>query len=384
MNVSSRPIYLDYNATTPILPEVLEAMLPYLGERFGNPSSSHPYGKEARAAVDRAREEVALLLGCQPEEIIFTSGGTESNNLAILGSIAATGRNGGVVTSVIEHPAVARPCEALERRGLKLTRVRVDGLGVLKLDEAREALEGRPLLVSVMHANNETGSIQPIRQLAAMAKAYGVILHSDAAQSVGKVPVDVNDLGVDLLTVAGHKLYAPKGVGALYVRRGVSLRPVLVGAGHERGLRPGTENVASIVGLGAACAFARNTLQAESVRVLALRDRLWNVLLEEVPGVKLNGHPLKRLPNTLNVVFPGVRSSRLLEAAAGVAAPAGSACHEGGETPSPVLTAMGVSSTDALGSVRLSLGRQTTEADVVTAAAGLAAGWRSFVQTPAR
>ena len=227
-----------------------------------------------------------------------------------------------------------------------------------------------------MHANNETGTIQPVKELSALARERSALVHTDAAQSVGKIPVDVEDLGVDLLSIAGHKLYAPKGVGALYVRRGAPLHPVLVGAGHERGLRPGTENVASIVGLGTACALARNTLHAESARVLALRERLWSLLGEGMPGLKLNGHPTERLPNTLNVVFPGVRSSDLLNAAAGVAASAGSACHEGGETPSPVLAAMGLSDDDALGSVRLSLGRLTTEVDITTVAAGLVAAWR--------
>ena len=371
-----RPIYLDYNATTPVLPEVLDAMLPYLRERFGNPSSLHPYGQEARRGVDRAREQVADLLGCSPDEIIFTSGGTESNNLAIFGTTRDAGGPGHVVTSVIEHPAVLHPCEMLELQGYKVTRLGVDRLGVVDIGQAREALDDLPFLLTVMHANNETGTIQPIKELAALARERSALVHTDAAQSVGKVPVDVEDLGVDLLSIAGHKIYAPKGVGALYVRRGAPLHPVLFGASHERGLRPGTENVASIVGLGTACALARNTLRAESARVLALRERLWGLLGEGVPGLKLNGHSTKRLPNTLNLVFPGVRSSDLLKAAAGVAASAGSACHEGGETPSPVLAAMGSSDADALGSVRLSLGRPTTEVDITTAAGGLVAAWR--------
>lgn len=373
-----RPIYLDYNATTPVLPEVLDAMLPYLMERFGNPSSLHPYGREARRGVDRAREQVADLLGCYPDEIIFTSGGTESNNLAIFGTTRDAGGPGHVVTSAIEHPAVVCPCEMLERQGYKVTRLGVDRLGIVDVGRARDVLNQLPLLLTIMHANNETGTIQPVKELAALARERGALMHTDAAQSVGKVPVDVEYLGVDLLSIAGHKLYAPKGVGALYVRHGTRLAPVIVGAGHERGLRPGTENVASIVGLGAACALARNTLHAESARVLALRERLWGLLGEEMPGLRLNGHPTERLPNTLNVVFPGVRSSSLLEAAAGVAASAGSACHEGGERPSPVLAAMGLSDDDALGSVRLSLGRLTTEVDITTAAAGLVAAWRAL------
>ena len=377
MGATMRPIYLDYNATTPVLPEVLDAMLPYLRDHFGNPSSAHPYGREARKAVEEARGEVASLLGCGPDEIFFTSGGTESNNLAILGSIRAA-VCGDVVTSVIEHPAVSCPCEMLEQKGSQVTQLGVDSLGVVSIEEAREAVKDLPVLLTVMHANNETGTTQPIRELAVLAKSHGAWVHTDAAQSVGKVPVNVDDLGVDLLSIAGHKLYAPKGVGALYVRRGMRVKPITYGAGHEHGLRPGTENVASIVGLGAACALARRTLDEESSRVRALRDRLWDLLSEGVPGLKLNGHPTERLPNTLNVVFPGVRSNQLLERASGIAASAGSACHEGGETPSPVLLAMGLSRKEALGAVRLSLGRQTTEPDVSTAAEALVDAWRSL------
>ncbi|MCL5736323.1 MAG: cysteine desulfurase [Actinobacteria bacterium] len=377
MSSSFNPIYLDYNATTPVLPEVLDAMLPYLRERSGNPSSLHPFGREARAAVEKAREEVAYLLGCLPEEIIFTSGGTESNNLAILGSAAASQQRSAVVTSVIEHPAVSRPCEFLERRGRKVARIGVDELGVVRLEEARRAVDDGPLLVTVMHANNETGSIQPIKELVAVAKERGAVVHTDAAQSVGKIPLNVDDLGIDLLTVAGHKLYAPKGVGALYLRRRTPLTPVTMGAGHERGLRPGTENVASIVGLGAACTVARLSLRVESERVRTLRDRLWASLNAGIPGIRLNGHPTQRLPNTLNVLFPGVRSSVLLDAAPAIAASAGSACHEGEETASPVLLSMGVDPVEALGAVRLSLGRGTTERDVTAAVEALVIAWEN-------
>jgi cysteine desulfurase len=380
-SLATRPIYLDYNATTPVLPEVLDAMLPYLRERFGNPSSLHPYGQEARVAVERARDEVALLLGCSPEEIFFTSGGTEANNLAIVGSVGAAGCGGGVLTSVIEHPAVARPCDALEQSGSKVTRLGVDELGIVKIEEAGGAFEGLPLLVTVMHANNETGSIQPISELAALAKERGALIHTDAAQSVGKIVVNVDDLGVDLLSVAGHKLYAPKGVGALYARRGTRISPGAVGAGHERGLRPGTENVASIVGLGAASALARRSLEAESRRVSALRERLLGVMSAGVVGLRLNGHPTRRLPNTLNVIFPGVRGSALLAAAAEVAASTGSACHEGGESASPVLLAMGIAPAEALGAVRLSLGRLTTEAEVSEAGETLVAAWHAAMRT---
>lgn len=381
MNTATRPIYLDYNATTPILPEVLDAMLPYLGERFGNPSSLHPYGREARAAVEQARVEVARLLGCASEEIIFTSGGTESNNLAILGSIRAAACGGDVLTSVIEHPAVSRPCEWLERRGSRVTRLGVDELGVVDVEEARRAFEHLPLLLTIVHANNETGSLQPVRKLAEMAKERGALVHTDAAQSVGKVPVNVDDLGVDLLSVAGHKLYAPKGVGALYVRRGTKLSPVIVGAGHERGLRPGTENVASVVGLGTACALAGKSLAAESSRVQLLRDRMWDLFAAKIVGLKLNGHPTLRLPNTMNVIFPGVRAAALLAQAVEVAASTGSACHAGGESTSPVLLAMGIDPAEGLGAVRISLGRLTTEAEITTGADALISAWRSLSST---
>lgn len=369
------PIYLDHNATTPLLPGVVEAMLPYLREHFGNPSSGHVYGRRARAAVDAAREQVAALLGAAPDEVVFTSGGTEANNLAIRGVAAARPERRHVVTSNVEHPATERPCRALERQGWRVTRVAVDAEGQVPPADLEGALAADTALVTVMHANNETGVLQPIAALAEAARARGALVHTDAAQSVGKVPTEVAALGVDLLSVAGHKLYAPKGVGALYVRRGTPLEPLLLGAAHERGLRPGTENVASIVGLGAACEIARGSLAAESARVRGLRDRLWDVLRQGVPGLARNGHAEERLPNTLNVRFPGVRGSALLALAPAVAASTGSACHEGGETASAVITAMGVAPDAALGSVRLSLGRGTTAADVERAGAALVAAW---------
>ena len=368
----SDPIYLDYNATTPLLAEVVEAMLPYLREHAGNPSSTHVFGQRARAAVETARGQVAALLGCEPDEIIFTSGGTEANNLAIRGVTEALGRPGILVTTTIEHPAVAVPCAWLERRlGWRVIRLEVDSEG-----RAVPAALSEPVdLITVMHSNNETGALQPIGAAAAMAEAAGALLHTDAAQSVGKVPIDVRALRVDLLSIAGHKLYAPKGVGALYVRRGTQIAPFTLGAGHERGLRPGTENVASIVGLGAACAIARDTLEATSSRVRALRDRLWSLLSERVPGLKLNGPVEKRLPNTLNVRFPGVSGTALLDATPEVAASTGSACHQGHETASGVLLAMGIPAAEAVGSVRLTLGRQTTDAEITRASEALARSW---------
>lgn len=366
------PIYLDYNATTPLLPEVVEAMLPYLRTTFGNPSSGHWYGQRAKAAVDRAREQVALLLGCSPDEVLFTSGGTEASNLAIHGIIqSAEGRNE-VVTTAIEHPATEAPCAWLEENGHRVHRVAPDSHGRARIDEAKAAIGPRTALVTVMHANNETGVLQPIAELVERAKAADAIVHTDAAQTVGKIPVDVNALGVDLMSIAGHKLYAPKGVGALYVRRGTLLYPFMRGAGHERGLRPGTENVASIVGLGAACEAVNRDLTAAAERMRVLRDILWAQLSARVPGVQLNGHPELRLPNTLNVRFPAASGPALLAATPEVAASTGSACHAGRDSASAVILAMGVDPVEALGSVRLSLGRQTTEDELGRAADALA------------
>lgn len=368
------PIYLDYNATTPVLPEVVDAMLPYLRDHFGNPSSGHALGRRARSAVDEARAQVAALIGAQADEVTFTSGGTESNNLAIRGSVEATGTRH-VVTSVVEHPATERPCQWLEARGVAITRLGVDHYGRVATADADAAIRPGTGLVTVMHSNNEVGTLQPIAELAALAARHGALVHTDAAQSVGKVPVHVDELRVDLLSIAGHKLYAPKGVGALYVRRGTPLRPVLLGAGHERGVRPGTENVASIVGLGVAAAVASATLDAEAARVRALRERLWEALRAGVPGLALNGEPERRLPNTLNVRFPGASGAAILASAPQVAAATGSACHDGDEVASAVVLAMGVPREDALGSVRLSLGRGTRAEDVDSAAAALVRAW---------
>jgi cysteine desulfurase len=373
------PVYLDHNATTPLLPGVVDAMLPYLREHFGNPSSAHVYGARAREAVARARAEVAALLGCDDDEIVFTSGGTEANNLAIRGVVEARPERRRVVTTVIEHPATDRLCAWLERRGVAVARVGVDAEGRARADDARGAIDAETALVTVMHSNNETGVLQPVAELAALGSAAGAIVHADAAQSVGKVPVRVRDLGVDLLSVAGHKLYAPKGVGALYVRRGTPLTPFALGAGHERGLRPGTENVASIVGLGAACAAAARDLDEVAARVRALRDALEERLCAAVPGLVRSGHRELRLPNTLHVRFPGCAGSAVLAGAPEVAASTGSACHDGHETASAVLLAMGVAPADALGSVRLTLGRGTTDDDVARAADALVRGWRRAV-----
>ena len=375
------PIYLDHNATTPILPEVVDAMLPYLREHFGNPSSGHVYGRRAHDAVERARGQVAALLGCDDGEVIFTSGGTEANNLAIRGVAEARNDRRHVVTTAIEHPATEQPCAWLERHGMRLTRIGVDANGRARVEEARAAIDTATALVTVMHSNNETGVLQPIADIAGLVRAVGAILHTDAAQSVGKVPLKVRELGVDLLSVAGHKLYAPKGVGALYVRRGTPIVPFTLGAGHERGLRPGTENVAAIVGLGRACEIAGSDMETVAARVTALRDDFWQRLEAGVPGVMLNGHRTLRLPNTLNVRFPRVSGNTILAGAPTIAASTGSACHAGGESASAVILAMGVAADEAIGSVRLTLGRGTTAADIEVTADALVRSWRNALRS---
>lgn len=370
-------IYLDHNATTPVEAEVVEAILPWFTDGFGNPSSAHDYGRAAKDAVESSRGQVASLLGCANEEIVFTSGGTESNNLAIFGATEAAPRDRrGIVTSVVEHPAVARPCDRREREGYPVARLAVDDTGRVTVREASTAMDGRTSLVTVMLANNETGTIQPIRALSDLAHEAGALMHTDAAQAVGKIPVRVDDLGVDLLTIAGHKLYAPKGVGALYVRSDTKLSPFALGASHERGLRPGTENVPYIVGLGKACEIAERILTEEAKREEGLRDEFWTLLAAGIPGLRLNGHPRERLPNTLNVSFPGTLGRSVLEAALEIAASTGSACHEGIDTPSSVLTAMGVDDEAALGAVRLSIGRGTTGVQVTEAARALIDAWK--------
>jgi cysteine desulfurase len=360
-----QPIYLDYNATTPVDPRVIDAMLPYLREHFGNPSSSHYYGSQARAGVDTAREQVASLLGCAPDEIVFTGGGSESDNLAIKGAAEAyRDRGNHIITCQIEHPAVLNTCRYLERHGFRVTYLPVDREGRVDPNDVAQAITPETILITLMHANNEAGTIQPIAAVSQIAREYGILFHTDAAQSVGKIPTQVADLGVDLLTLAGHKLYAPKGIGALYVRRGITLEPLVHGAGHEHGLRAGTENTASIIGLGAACEIAAQTLDESIRQQTALRDRLYQGLCEQVKTVQLNGHPTERLPNTLNVSFVGQDSSLLLPAVPEIAASTGSACHSGETEPSAVLLAMGVPHEVALGAVRFSLGRWTTAEEI--------------------
>ncbi|HLH26369.1 MAG TPA: cysteine desulfurase family protein [Chloroflexota bacterium] len=375
------PIYLDYNATTPLDPAVIEAMRPYLELHFGNPSSGHAYGRAALAGVVAARAQVAALLGCAPDEVVFTGGGSEADNQALIGvALAHRDRGDHLITTRIEHPAVLETCRYLERRlGFQVTYLPVDEQGQVDPAAVETAITPRTLLISVMHANNETGVLQPIAAIAALARRHGVLVHTDAAQSVGKLPVDVTALGVDLLAVAGHKLYAPKGVGVLYVRRGTTLDPFVHGAGHEGGRRAGTENVAGIVGLGAACAVARERLSADRPRLTRLRDRLEQALT--AAGWVRNGHPTERLPNTLNASLIGAEGEAVLQRAPTVAASTGSACHSGHTEPSAVLLAMGLTRERALGAVRLSLGRWTTEPAVDRAAAALIAAGRAALDS---
>jgi cysteine desulfurase len=365
------PIYLDYNATTPVDPTVVEAMLPYLSIHFGNPSSTHRFGHAAHEVVDTARNQVASLLGCSPSEITFTGGGSESDNLAVRGVALARQHLGKhIITQVTEHPAVLNTCHALERlHGFRVTYLPVDENGQVNPAQVETAMNDRTVLVTVMHANNETGTLQAIAQIAEIAHRHGVLVHTDASQSVGKIPVQVNELGVDLLTVAGHKAYAPKGIGALYIRHGVQLEPVIYGGGQEAGLRAGTENVAYSVALGTACMLAQEQLPESQPRLQRLRDHLQHNLEQYLPSrVILNGHMTERLPNTLNVSIEGVVGEEVLAATPDIASSTGSACHEGSTDPSPVLMAMGMSRERALGALRLTLGRWSTEDEVERAA----------------
>ncbi len=363
------PIYLDYNATTPVDPVVVDAMLPYLAYQFGNPSSTHRYGQTAHQRVDMARQQVAALLSCQPGEVTFTGGGSESDNLSIRGAALAAlarGRGKHIITQVTEHPAVINTCRALERlHDFRVTYLPVDGYGRVNPADVEAAIDEQTVLVTIMHANNETGTLQPIAEIAQIAHERGALMHTDAAQSVGKIPVHVAELGVDLLTVAGHKVYAPKGIGALYIRQGLQLEPVIYGGGQEGGRRAGTENVPYMVALGTACRLAQEQLAESMPRIQRLRDRLQQALEERLPGrISLNGHPTARLPNTLNVSISGVVGESVLAATPDIASSTGSACHEGSTEPSAVLMAMGFTRERALGALRLTLGRWTKEEDV--------------------
>jgi len=360
----ANPIYLDYNATTPIAKIVADEMTPYLYGYFGNPSSSHPYGVQAKSAVEKARQQVAEAINCQPNEIIFTSGGTESNNTAIRGYAIANRKKGQhIITSQIEHPAVLEVCRYLETQGFSVTYLPVDRFGLVDPQDLERAIRPDTLLVSIMHANNEVGTIQPIQELAEIAHKHGAVFHTDAAQSLGKIPVDVNELDVDLLSVAGHKLYAPKGIGALYIRTGTVLEKLMFGADHESNRRPGTENVLEIVGLGKACEIAKRDLEKNMNHFKDMRDRLHNGLQESLPegSFVLNGHPELRLPNTLSLGFYKVEANTLIAQTSNrVAVSAGAACHSDKITVSNVLQAMRVPLDYAMGTLRFSVGRGTT------------------------
>lgn len=367
-----RPIYLDHNATTYVHAAVREAMLPWLGDLWGNPSSGHPYGKQAAAAVAQARAQVAALIHAQPSEIIFTSGGTEADNLALRGPSVSRRR---LVISAVEHPAIELPAGAMREQGWQVDALPVTAQGVVDTQRAASVLAEPTGLLSVILAQNETGVIQPVAELARLARASSpeVVVHTDAAQAVGKISVDVRALQVDLLTIVGHKLYAPCGIGALYIRDGLQLQGMLRGGGQERGIRPGTEPVALIVGLGAACALAQNDLAQESARQAELRERLWQQLSAGIPGLQRTGEGVDTLPNTLHVRFPGKAGADVLAAAPAVAAATGSACHHDDAAASGVLGAMGLTGAQAMGAVRLTLGRSSTPEQIDAAAAALIA-----------
>jgi cysteine desulfurase len=372
-------IYLDYNATTPVDPAVLDVMLPYLRGEFGNPSSAHGLGGRAHEAVEAARAEVAALIGAAPDEIVFTSGGTEASNIAIRGAVRIDTARGDVVTTTIEHPATEACCAFLEGEGHKVTRVAAETNGLIDAVRVAAAVDNKTALVTIIHAQNEIGTIQPIAEIAAAARRHGALVHVDAAQSVGKIAVNVDELGADLLSIAGHKLYAPKGVGVLYIRRGITLPPLLLGAGQERGRRPGTENVPYIVALGEACRIAGTILEGEAKRLSGLSGDLFAALKREIPEIILVGDPEPRLPNTLNVLFPNASGRKVLEQCPRVMASTGSACHADSEEPSAILTALGIAHDKALGAVRLSLGRGTRQEDIPAAARALVEAWQCVV-----
>jgi cysteine desulfurase len=363
--------YLDYNSTTPVDREVLEAMLPYLAENFGNASSIHSPGQQARGAVDRARDSVAALLGAKPSEIVFTSGGTEADNLAIFGAVAASPKpRKHVITTAIEHHAVLHSCQELERQGVEVTFVPVGRDGVVDPGDLRRALRPETILISAMYSNNELGTIQPVEEIGRIAAEADVCFHCDAVQAAGKLPLDVNRIGADLLSISAHKIYGPKGVGALCVHTGTPLAPQFYGGHHERDRRPGTENVPGIVGLGKAAQLAQDRLAADSKRIAALRDRLEQHLIAEIPSVRVNGNAGRRVVNTSNLAFVGAGGEALVIALdlQGVACATGAACSSGAVEPSHVLLAIGLSPDEARSSLRLSLGRLTTPDEIDYAA----------------
>ncbi|MBL8192881.1 MAG: cysteine desulfurase [Blastocatellia bacterium] len=361
-----KSIYLDYNATSPLDPEVLEVMLPYLTENFANSLSFHSFGQRAAQGLNQARNEVAALINCQPSEIIFTGGGTESNNSIIRGvakSRASLGNH--IITSQIEHPSIIKCCQELALLGFETTFLPVNHFGQIDINELEKAITPKTILISIMHANNEVGTVQPIAEIGRLARQKNIYFHTDTAQSISKLPVDVQAMNIDLLTIAAHKFYGPKGVGALFVREGVEVAPYMLGAGHENGRRAGTVNVAGAVGLGKACQIAKNSSTIASVK--EKRDNFHQLIIESLKNIKLNGHPTERLPNTLNLSFPGQDGQKLLLATE-IAASLGAACHTSSRQPSAVLSAMGVSAEDSLGAIRFSFGKFTSMEDVIEAA----------------
>jgi cysteine desulfurase len=376
--------YFDHNATTPVAPEVIEAMLPYLGTEYGNASSIHRFGQRAKAAVERGRGQLAGLIHCDPTELVLTSGGTEADNMAILGAVSAARARGltnpHVITTTIEHPAILRTCQAIEKDGVAVTYLPVDAQGFLDTDDVRRALRPETVLISVMHANNEIGTVEPVDEIAAIAREAGVLFHTDAVQTTGKIPVDLRQVGADLLSLSAHKLYGPKGVGALYVRKGVRLRPIMFGGHDERDPRPGTTNVAGVVGIGAAAQRAAESLAAEALRLEALRDRLERQVLSRIDDAGVNGPrssstdgKYARVPNTTNLYFDYIEAESLVIALdlEGLACSTGAACAAGAIEPSHVLTAIGVPAERARASIRVSLGRANSEADVDALVEGL-------------
>jgi cysteine desulfurase len=361
----NRLVYLDHNASTPVHPEVLQAMLPYFSERFGNPSSVHGFGREAREGLEIAREQIARFLKVSKDELVFTSGGTESDNLGIKG-IAAAKRSGHIITSQIEHHAVLRTCETLETQGFSVTYLPVDEYGMVRPEDLEKAIRPDTILVSLMHANSEVGTLQPMNEIGRITRERGVPLHVDAVQTFGKVPIDVDAFGIDLLSFSGHKIYGPKGVAGLYIRKGTRMAAIQHGGDHERRRRAGTENVAGLVGLGKAAEIRGREMAGEAARLSGLRDRLWEGIRSRVEDVRLNGHPTQRLPGTCNMCFRNVESESIVLGLdlKGIATSAGSACTSGSVEPSYVLVAMGLPLDWAMGSVRCSLGRNTTAEDI--------------------
>lgn len=375
--MEAKPIYLDYNATTPLIEPVKKAILEVLDE-FGNPSSSHQYGIRARKIIEHAREKIASLINCQPEEIIFTSSGSESNNLAIKG-VAFKFKKGHIITSAIEHPSVLNVCEFLKKQGFRITLVGVDQNGLINPKDIRKNITGDTILISIMLANNEVGTIQPIEEIAEIAKEYDIPLHTDASQAIGKIDVDVQKLGSSLLTIAGHKIYAPKGVGALFVRKDTEIEPIIHGGGQEYGLRSGTENILEIAGLGAAAEYLKKNIKEIQGKLFSLKEKFWNSLKRESPSIELNGHFDRSLPNTINIYFPGANSNLLLSEIEEIAASAGAACHSDTDTPSHVLKAMGHSEERAYCSIRFSLGITTTEEEIEEAVSIISRGYKKLI-----